>query len=115
MNEPPLARAAAFSAMRSAQFQALVAKFPDNELHRFSLAQSLVAENRGAEAVPHFEACCAKKADWMMPRIALGKLLLALGRRAEAKPVLAAALHLAVDQAHETPEAELRALLADLG
>lgn len=101
--------------MRSVQFQALVERFPDNELHRFSLAQALAAEGRGADAVPHYEACCAKKSDWMMPRIALGKLLLALGRRAEARPVLAAALQLAVEQEHETPEAELRALLADLG
>lgn len=101
--------------MRSAQFQALVAKFPDNELHRFSLAQALVAEGRGAEAVEHFQACGAKKADWMMPRIALGKLLVSLGRKAEARPVLEDALRLAVEQEHETPEAELRGLLSDLG
>lgn len=101
--------------MRSVQFQKLVDQFPDNELHRFSLAQALVAEGRGADALPHFSACCAKKPDWMMPRIALGKVLLALGHRVEAKPVLQEALQLAIDQEHETPEAELRGLLADLG
>jgi predicted Zn-dependent protease len=100
---------------RSEHFQSLVAGQPDNELFRFSLAQALVAEGRGAEAVPHYERCVAKKADWMMPRILLGKLLLQLGRRAEAKPLLAAALQLAVDQHHEDPERELRALLADFG
>ena len=92
----------------------MVARHPDNELFRFSLAQALLAEGRGAEAVPHFEACVAKKADWMMPRILLGKLLLQLDRRAEAKPLLAAALDLAVAQHHEDPERELRTLLADL-
>ena len=92
-----------------------MAREPDNELFRFSLAQALVTEGRGAEAVPHFEACAAKKADWMMPRILLGKLLLQLGRRAEAQPLLAAALRLAIDQHHEDPERELRALLADVG
>jgi|SRR5580698_2206447 predicted Zn-dependent protease len=99
---------------RSAHFAALVARQPDNELFRFSLAQAFAAEGRGAEAVPHFEFCARKKADWMMPRILLGKLLLQLGRRAEGKPVLEHALGLAIEQQHEEPERELRALLAEL-
>lgn len=99
---------------RVEQFSALVARQPDNELFRFSLAQALLADNRPADAVSHLEACAAKKADWMMARILLGKALLQLGRRADAKPVLAAALTLAVEQHHEDPERELRALLADL-
>ena len=99
---------------RLEHFQALVARHPDNELFRFSLAQALVAEQREAEAVPHYEYCAAKKADWMMPRILLGKLLLQLSRRAEAKPMLEAALHLAIEQDHEDPERELRALLTEI-
>jgi predicted Zn-dependent protease len=99
---------------RSDHFAALVARQPDNELFRFSLAQALLAEDRGPDSIPHFEYCVAKKADWMMPRILLGKLFLQLNRRAEAKPLLAAALQLAVDQNHEDPERELRALLSDL-
>ena len=100
---------------RAAHFQSLVDKHPDNELFRFSLAQALVADGKPADAVPHFESCVARKGDWMMPRILLGKLLLQLGRRAEAKPLLEAALQLAIDQHHEDPERELRALLAELG
>jgi len=99
---------------RSENFAALVARQPDNELFRFSLAQALVADGRGAEAVPHYEFCVGKRSDWMMPRILLGKLLLQLDRREAAQPLLAAALQLAVDQHHEDPERELRALLADL-
>ena len=99
---------------RSDNFAALVASQPDNELFRFSLAQALLAEGRGVEAIPHFEACVAKKSDWMMPRILLGKLLLQLGRREEARVLFTDALRLAVDQHHEDPERELRALLADL-
>jgi predicted Zn-dependent protease len=99
---------------RSEQFAALVAKQPDNELFRFSLAQALVMENRPAEAVEHFVRCAQKKADWMMPRILLGKALLGLGRKAEARPWLEAALQLAIDQTHEDPERELRAILAEL-
>ena len=100
--------------MRSEQFAALVARQPDNELFRFSLAQALLAENRSADAVPHLEICVAKKSDWMMPRILLGKSLVALGRREDGKRWLHEALALAVAQTHEAPEAELRAALAEL-
>jgi predicted Zn-dependent protease len=99
---------------RVEQFAAAVTRQPNNELFRFSLAQALVADNRAAEAVPHFEFCVAAKTDWMMPRILLGKTLLQLGRRPAAKLQLADALRLAVEQHHEDPERELRALLADL-
>lgn len=101
-------------ASRSAQFAALVARQPGNELFRFSLAQALLAENRPADAIEHLTFCAEKKADWMMPRILLGKALAGLGRRTEAKPWLEQALQLAVDQQHEEPERELRALLAEL-
>jgi predicted Zn-dependent protease len=102
------------TAPRSVHFAAMVAKHPDNELFRFSLAQALLAEDRGADALEHLEACANKKADWMMPRIMLGKTLLALGRREDAKPWLEAALQLAVSQDHQDPEAELRGLLTGL-
>ncbi len=100
--------------MRSQQFAALVAQQPDNELFRFSLAQALLNENRPAEAVGHLEICANKKAGWMMPRILLGKTLAGLGRRADARPWLEQALQLAVEQNHEDPERELRALLAEI-
>lgn len=102
------------SAQRVAHFEALVARQPDNELFRFSLAQALEAADRGAEAVPQYEFCIQKKPDWMMARILLGKRLLVLARRAEARMQLEAALKLAIEQSHEDPERELRALLAEL-
>ncbi len=101
-------------ASRVEQFAAAVARQPNNELFRFSLAQALVAEGRAAESVPHFEFCVTAKPDWMMPRILLGKTLAQLGRAADARAPLEAALRLAVEQHHEDPERELRALLADL-
>ena len=100
--------------MRSEQFAALVARQPDNELFRFSLAQALLAENQPALAIEHLRACAGRKADWMMPRILLGKTLLGLGRRNEAKPWLEEALRLAVAQDHDDPAQELRAMLAEL-
>jgi predicted Zn-dependent protease len=99
---------------RSPHFSALVAKQPANPLFRFSLAQALLTEKRDADAVEHLEHCSRGKADWMMPRILLGKTLLNLGRAAEAKPWLEEALQLAIDQDHQDPEGELRALLAGL-
>jgi len=99
---------------RSVHFATLVARQPDNELFRFSLAQALLAEDRTADALEHLEFCARKKADWMMPRIMLGKAFLALGRRAESKPWLEEALQLAIDQDHQDPEAELRGLLSGL-
>ena len=99
---------------RSEHFAALVARQPDNELFRFSLAQALTADARAAEAVPHFEFCVGRQADWMMPRILLGKALVQLGRRDAARPHLEDALRLAIAQQHEDPERELRGLLADL-
>ena len=101
-------------ASRVEQFRALVERQPENEMFRFSLAQALVAEGRNDDAVAQYAFCVARKADWMMARILLGKLLLQLDRRQDAKPVLEEALRLAVDQHHEDPERELRALLIDL-
>jgi predicted Zn-dependent protease len=100
--------------MSVARFTELVTRQPDNELFRFSLAQALLQEGRDADAVPHLEFCLARKADWMMARILLGKTLLRLRRKAEARVCLETALQLAIDQQHEDPERELRALLAEL-
>lgn len=100
--------------MRSQQFAALVARQPDNEMFRFSLAQALLDEGRPAEAIPHLEYCAGRKADWMVARIRLGQALVQLGRTAEGRPWLEAALQLAVEQHHEDPERELRAMLAEL-
>jgi predicted Zn-dependent protease len=100
--------------MSSARFAALVAQQPENEMFRFSLAQALLREEQTAAALPHLEVCARKKAEWMMVRILLGKALVSLGRGAEAKPWLEQALQLAIDQSHEDPERELRAILAEL-
>lgn len=99
---------------RLEHFQGLVARQPENELFRFSLAQALVGAGRPAEALEHFAFCAARKADWMMARIHWGKTLVHLGRAAEARPILEEALRLAVDQHHEDPERELRLLLAEI-
>ena len=92
----------------------MVAQQPENELFRFSLGQALVEEGRASDAIPHLRFCVARRADWMMARILLGRALLSTGDKTAARPILQEALDLAIAQNHETPEAELRALLADL-
>ena len=99
---------------RSDDFAARVASQPDNELFRFSLAQALLLENRPADAAPHLEYCALKKPEWMMPRILLGNVFLELKQTDGARQWLGEALSLAIAQHHEAPEAELRALLANL-
>jgi len=99
---------------RLEHFQRLVERQPENELFRFSLAQALDAADRGDEAVPHYQFCVAKKPDWMIAHILLGKRLLASGRKEEARAQLELGLRLAIEQSHEDPEREVRALLADL-
>lgn len=97
--------------MKTHRFQTLVSNNPNNELFRFSLAQALIDENRHEEAIEHLDFCIHKKPDWMMAQILKAKSLLTLARPADAKPVLERALHLAIEQHHEAPEAELRKLL----
>jgi predicted Zn-dependent protease len=100
--------------MRSDRFKKLVEQNPENELYRFSLAQALVKEDRPAEAEPHLRACIEKRSDWMVAYIMLGKALVDLGRSNEARPIFESALQLAIEQQHEDPEAELRALLEQM-
>ena len=97
---------------RITQFAQLVVQQPDNELFRLSLAQALIACQRGAEAEPHLWLCVKKKPDWMLPHILLGKQLFATDRRTEAKPLLEDALRLAIEQKHDDPAEELRSILS---
>lgn len=87
---------------------------PDNMLFRFSLGQALYEEGSVSESIPHLQKCADSRADWMLPRILLGKALLQTGSPKTAKPILEDALQLAIEQNHEGPEGELRALIADL-
>lgn len=100
--------------MTSQRFQELVSKNPDNELFRFSLAQAYIKEEQHENAIEQLQHCTTKKPDWMMAEILKAKSLLALKRPDEAKPVLERALELAIEQHHETPEAEVRQLIAAL-
>lgn len=83
-------------------------------LFRFSLGQALYEEGNTLAAIPHLQRCADSRDDWMLARILWAKALLANGQADSAKPILEHALQLAVDQHHDDPADELRALLADL-
>lgn len=99
---------------KSELFLSKVEAQPDNMLFRFSLGQALYDEGAVSESIPHLQKCADSQDDWMLPRILLGKALLQNGDSEQAKPVLENALQLAIEQNHEGPEGELRALLSDL-
>lgn len=100
--------------MQVQRFQDLVSKNPNNELFRFSLAQAYIQESRHEDAIEQLSFCTEKKPDWMMAEILKAKSLLAIKRPEAAKPILERALQLAIEQHHETPEAEVRQLIASL-
>lgn len=99
---------------KSERFHPKVKANPDNMLFRFSLGQALYEEGDCVAAIPHLLCCAESKDDWMLPRILLGKSLLQNEREAEAKPILEKALKLAIEQRHDDPATELRAILEDL-
>ncbi len=100
---------------KSDQFRSRVEKNPGNPLFRFSLGQALFEEESWEEAVEHLTVAARSRDDWMLARILVGKALLRLGRNKEARPWLETSLRLAVEQHHEGPEADVRALLEGLG
>ena len=99
---------------KSEVFRPKVEAKPDNMLFRFSLGQALYDEGSISEAIPHLDRCADSRDDWMLPRILLGKALLTNKDEARAKPILEKALELAIEQHHDDPAEELRAILSDL-
>ena len=99
---------------KSELFRPKVEAKPDNMLFRFSLGQALYEEGETQAAIPHLQRCADSREDWMLARILLGKALLANGHTERAKVILEHALTLAIDQHHDDPAEELRALLSDL-
>jgi len=92
----------------------MLAKYPDNEMARFSLGKAFYDLGQFALARDQFAAALGRKPDWMAVAILLGKCELALGSTAAAKEAFAKALQLAIEQKHEGPQAEMEQLLAEL-
>lgn len=92
-------------------FQKKVDEAPDNKLFRFSLAKSLLDQNKIEAAIPHLKVCIRLQADWMHAHILLGKALLEIKNSDDAQVILKRALQLAIEQNHEDPKNELLKLI----
>ena len=99
---------------RSEIFRAKAEAEPNNILFLFSLGQALAEEESPEEAISPLEKCVAEKPEWMAPMILLGKCLLLTDAETAASGILEQALELAIKQGHEDPEAEIRAMLAEI-
>ena len=97
------------------RWEKAVAAQPGNELARFSLGKALIDAGRFAEARGHLEQALARKPDWMVVQILVGRCHLAEGNPDLAREAFRRGHALAVAQHHEGPQAEMEALLADLG
>ncbi len=95
-----------------AKQRALVARYPDNELARFSLGKALYDRGELPEAREHLQVALSKRGDWMLVQILLGKIELQSGNPPAARAAFLAARQLALDQHHEGPLAELDELLS---
>jgi tetratricopeptide (TPR) repeat protein len=87
---------------------------PCNLLFRFSLAQALFDEGGFSEAEETFRLCLEEKQDWMLALLFRGRCLIELERFDDAIDALRLAVKAAVEQNHEDPESEARALLEQL-
>jgi len=92
----------------------MVARYPDNELARFSLGRALFDSGDYAEAREHLSAALARKPDWMAVQILVGKCDLELGDTVAARAAFERARDLALAQHHEGPLAEMEDLLDGL-
>lgn len=96
------------------KYTALLEKRPEDELLLFSLGKALYDAGRFPEAEEKLRAALATKPDWMVVTMLLGKITRQNGDIAAARTLYEKALQLAIDQHHEGPEEEVRAILADL-
>ncbi len=97
-----------------ARAEALLAKYPQNELARFSLGKAFFDKRDFAAARLHFDQALTAKPDWMVVQILVGKCHLALGNNGAAKIAFTRARELAIEQHHEGPLAEMDAALSEL-
>jgi tetratricopeptide (TPR) repeat protein len=92
----------------------LLEQFPQNELARFSLGKAYFDSGEILKAKEQFEIAIAKKPDWMVVQILIGKCELALNNKSGAKTAFERAKHLAIEQNHEGPLAEMEQMLSEI-
>ena len=97
--------------VRISQFRQKLKSSPNNQLFRYSLAQSLFEEGDLEEAVVHFLKCLELRADWMLVALYLGKAYIEKQDYPEAEKYLKLTINLGLKQNHMDPVDEAKELL----
>ncbi len=97
-----------------AKYEGLLKARPDDELLHFSLGKALYDAGRVPEAEAHLLAALKARPDWMVVTMLLAKIALQRNDKVAALAYYKSGLELAIAQDHEGPEAEIRAVLAQL-
>ncbi len=87
---------------------------PQSELFRFSLGKALFDAGDALGAIEHFEVALAKKPDWMVVAILLGRCWKSKGDIVKARQYWEMGRCLAIEQNHEGPLEDVKALLDGL-
>ncbi len=101
--------------VRIAQLRQKLSASPENDLFRFSLAQSLFENGEFDEAITLFLECLEKKPDWMLAALFLGKAFIEKENFQEAARFLNLTIKTGLSQNHEGPVDEARQLLSSIG
>ncbi len=97
------------------RFEAIVARFPDSEVPRYSLAGAYRAAGRDEDALDQLTTICTSlKPDYMMAWVQRTELLVALERFEDALAVCTRAIELAKAQDHKGPLMDCEALLEEI-
>jgi tetratricopeptide (TPR) repeat protein len=94
--------------------RAMVERFADNPVPRFSLAQALQDAGRQDDALVEWRAVVALKDDYMLAWLRLAECAMTAERWPEAKEAAEKALALGIAQDHQGPQAEARAMLMEI-
>lgn len=100
--------------VRISQFRQKLIASPNNQLFRYSLAQSLFEEGQTDEAIIHFLKCLELRADWMLVALYLGKAYMEKKDFPKAEKYLELTINLGMKQDHIDPVDEAKELLSSI-
>ncbi len=95
---------------RIQRYRAMVDRFPQSEVPRYSLASALIEAGELAEAETHLRVLLEHKPDYMMAAVQLAQILTQQERWDDALEACDAAIALAVAQDHKGPLMDCEAL-----
>jgi len=95
---------------RIERWSRLAAQEPGNKLHQFALAGAYLQAARFGEGAQAYGRCLELDPGWMVAAIKQARCLIELRRFDEARTALDLGARLAIEQGHDEPFAEIRAL-----